>query len=237
MLEEEKMMLQDEEDGNKCIQTAWRSLDDVNKTLEIISTQLTSEESSAVGNKFDHLLANLEKSKERMEAALNAARQGKEYYKKSQDASFEIISRQGTQQLAKIPFTGEYPCGLCHFKSGDKTTVEKHIREYHRPAANEVIVNCHVHSIIFFPPFTLDWHRNWLRLNYDWPFGTLPFRLYGQIWTQGILRHILGPILVIFEICHFLTIPGPFEYFSENGWSQKIKVFSMKEQLLPPLLI
>ena len=54
-----------------------------------------------------------------------------------------------------------------------------------------------------------------------------------QIWTQGTLRHILGPILVIFEICQFLTIPGPFEYFSENGWSQKIKVFLMKERLLP----
>ena len=38
-----------------------------------------------------------------------------------------------------------------------------------------------------------------------------------QIWTQGTLRHILGPILVIFEICQFLTILGPFEYFSENG--------------------
>ena len=25
-----------------------------------------------------------------------------------------------------------------------------------------------------------------------------------QIWTQGTLRHILGPILVIFEICYFL---------------------------------
>ena len=58
--------------------------------------------------------------------------------------------------------------------------------------------------------------------NYDWPFGTLPFRHLAQIWTQGTLRHILGPILVIFEICQFLTIPGPFEYFSENGWSQKI---------------
>ena len=23
----------------------------------------------------------------------------------------------------------------------------------------------------------------------------------GQIWTQGTLRHILGPILVTFEIC------------------------------------
>ena len=49
---------------------------------------------------------------------------------------------------------------------------------------------------------------------------------FGQIWTQGILRHILGPILVIFEICQFLTIPGPFEYFSENGWSQKIAFYS-----------
>ena len=73
--------------------------------------------------------------------------------------------------------------------------------------------------------------------NYDWPFGTLPFGLFGQIWTHGTLRHILGPILVIFEICQFLTIPGPFEYFSENGWFQKIKVFSMKEWSLSPLLV
>ena len=65
--------------------------------------------------------------------------------------------------------------------------------------------------------------------NYDWPFGTLPFGLFGSNLTQGTLRHILGTILVIFEICQFLTIPGPFEYFSENGWSQKIKVFLMKE--------
>ena len=49
---------------------------------------------------------------------------------------------------------------------------------------------------------------------------------FAQIWTQGTLRHILGPILVIFEICQFLTIPGPFEYFSENGWSQKIAFYS-----------
>ena len=31
----------------------------------------------------------------------------------------------------------------------------------------------------------------------------------------------------------FLMIPGPFEHFSENGWSQKSKVFLMKEQSLP----
>ena len=57
-----------------------------------------------------------------------------------------------------------------------------------------------------------------------------------QIWTQGTLRHILGPIMVIFEICHFLTIPGPFEYFSENGWSQKIKVFLDEGAIVTPLI-
>ena len=57
---------------------------------------------------------------------------------------------------------------------------------------------------------------------------------FGQIWTQGTLRHILGPILVIFEICHFLTIPGLLEYFFKKGCSQKNKVFSMKKQSLPP---
>ena len=51
--------------------------------------------------------------------------------------------------------------------------------------------------------------------------GHFLLEFLAKIWTQGTLRHILGPILVIFEICHFLTIPWPFEYFSENGWSQK----------------
>ena len=58
-----------------------------------------------------------------------------------------------------------------------------------------------------------------------------------QIWTQGTLTYILEHILVIFEICQFLMISGPFEYFSENGWPQKIKVFLMKERSLPPLLV
>ena len=56
-----------------------------------------------------------------------------------------------------------------------------------------------------------------------------------SFWTFLVkFGQILGPIMVIFELCKFLTIPGPFEYFSENGWSQKIKDFSMKEQLLSP---
>ena len=37
----------------------------------------------------------------------------------------------------------------------------------------------------------------------------------GQIRTQGTLRHVLGPIFIIFEIFYFLMIPELFEYFSE----------------------
>ena len=38
---------------------------------------------------------------------------------------------------------------------------------------------------------------------------------FSQIWTQGTLRHILGPIMVIFEICQFLTIPGHLSTFQK----------------------
>ena len=69
---------------------------------------------------------------------------------------------------------------------------------------------------------------------YDWPFGTLPFRLFGSNLDTRDLETYPRTYSGHFEICQFLTIPGPFEYFSENGWSQKIKVFSMKERSLPP---
>ena len=59
--------------------------------------------------------------------------------------------------------------------------------------------------------------------NYDWQFRTLPFGIFGQIWTQYALRHMLLPILVIFDICHFLMIPGPFEYFQKMGALRKSK--------------
>ena len=59
---------------------------------------------------------------------------------------------------------------------------------------------------------------------------------FGQISTQGTLRHILGCILVIFEICPVLKIPGLFEYFSENGWSQKIS-FLNEGVIITPLLL
>ena len=58
-----------------------------------------------------------------------------------------------------------------------------------------------------------------------------------QIWIQGTLRHILRPILIIFEICHFLVIPGPFEYFSENGWSQKNQSFLDEGVIITPLSV
>ena len=47
--------------------------------------------------------------------------------------------------------------------------------------------------------------------SYNWPFGTLPFGFF--LVKFGHKGHILGPILVILEICHFLVIPGLFEYF------------------------
>ena len=39
--------------------------------------------------------------------------------------------------------------------------------------------------------------------NYDWPFGTLPFGLFGSNLDTSTLRHILGPILVILKYVNF----------------------------------
>ena len=67
--------------------------------------------------------------------------------------------------------------------------------------------------------------------------GHLLLDFLAQIWTQGTLTYILGPILVIFEIYQFLTIPGPFEYFSENGWSQKNQSFLDEGAIVTPLSV
>ena len=58
-----------------------------------------------------------------------------------------------------------------------------------------------------------------------------PVLCLGQIWTQWILRHMLGATLVNLDICHFLTILGPFEYFLENGCPPENQSFLMKERL------
>ena len=97
---------------------------------------------------------------------------------------------------------------------------------------------CHyLVSLVFLGGLSL--HLNHLiascMTNYEWPFGILSFGLFwSNLDTRDLETYPRTPIIVIFEICHFLMTPGPFEYFSENGWSQKIKVFSMNEQSLSP---
>ena len=65
---------------------------------------------------------------------------------------------------------------------------------------------------------------------FDRPFRTLSFGMFiCQFWTQETIRHILVLNLVTFEIYHYMMVPGPFKYFSENRSFQKIKAFLMKE--------
>ena len=47
---------------------------------------------------------------------------------------------------------------------------------------------------------------------------------------------MLGPILVIFEICQFLTIPGPFEYFSEKWVVSENQSFLDEGAIVTPLI-
>ena len=101
-------------------------------------------------------------------------------------------------------------------------------------SANPSVILLNLTAIIRWFKFTLKPHyritRDKLRLAiWDTSFWTFWLK-FGHKGPWDILR----PILVIFEICQFLMIPGPFEYFSENGCTQKIKVFSMKELSLPP---
>ena len=46
-----------------------------------------------------------------------------------------------------------------------------------------------------------------------------------------------GPLLVIFEICQFLTIPGPFEYFSENWIVSENQSFLHEGVIITPLSV
>ena len=44
---------------------------------------------------------------------------------------------------------------------------------------------------------------------------------FDQIWTQGTLRHILGPILVIIEIVNFWRFQGRLSSFQKMGGLRK----------------
>ena len=46
-----------------------------------------------------------------------------------------------------------------------------------------------------------------------------------QIWSQDSLRHLLGPLLVHFDICQFLATPGTFQYFGQNQGSSENRFF------------
>ena len=72
--------------------------------------------------------------------------------------------------------------------------------------------------------------------NYDWPFGTLPFGLFGSNLDTRDLETYPRTYSGHFWNMSILTIPGPFEYFWDNGWSQKIKVFLNEGAIVTPLI-
>ena len=59
--------------------------------------------------------------------------------------------------------------------------------------------------------------------NYDWPFGTLPFGIFGSNLDTMDLETYPRTYSGQFWHCHFLTIPGPFEYFQKMGALRKSK--------------
>ena len=58
-----------------------------------------------------------------------------------------------------------------------------------------------------------------------------------QIWTQGTLRHILRPILVIFKICQFLTIPGLFRVLFRKWVVSENQSFLDEGAIITPLSV
>ena len=51
------------------------------------------------------------------------------------------------------------------------------------------------------------------------------------------LRHVVGPILVIFDNCHFMIILGPFEYLLEKKSPLRKSKFSQWRSNDCPLLV
>ena len=79
----------------------------------------------------------------------------------------------------------------------------------------------------------------WLKFTLKPPYSITCCKLQLAIWDTSFstLRHILGPILVIFEICQFLTIPGPFEYFSNNWVVSENQSFLNEGVIVTPLSV
>ena len=72
---------------------------------------------------------------------------------------------------------------------------------------------------------------SWVR-NYDWPFGTLPFGLFGSnLDTMDLETYPRTHCGHFWHMSFFDNSRGVW-VFSKNGCSQKIKIFSMKERSL-----
>ena len=59
--------------------------------------------------------------------------------------------------------------------------------------------------------------------NYDWQFGTLPFRLFGSNLDTMDLETYPRTYSGDFGHMSLLTAPGPFEYFQKMGALRKSK--------------
>ena len=149
------------------------------------------------------------------------------------------VERTGFCSLSELISTWKLSCHNHNFTwSTQYYTIPENwscvLRLLHSTVSN--ILNCRVAPIGFLGGLSL--HLNHLIAsrvaNYNWPFGTLPFGLFGSNFDTRDLETYPRTYSGHFWNMSIFDIPGPFEYFSENGWSQKIKVFSMKEQSLPP---
>ena len=92
-------------------------------------------------------------------------------------------------------------------------------------------------------PFALvkDCPFRWFQFTLEPQYSMVPgqFSLHSiynfcHIYTFGTLNISLD-LFQSFLKCHFMMIPGLFEYFSEKTPSKKIKVFLLRQWQLPPL--
>ena len=72
---------------------------------------------------------------------------------------------------------------------------------------------------------------------YNWPFGTLLFGLFGSNLDTRDLKTYPRTYSGHFWNMSIFDDSRAVWVLSENGWSEKVKVFSMKERSLPPLSV
>ena len=70
---------------------------------------------------------------------------------------------------------------------------------------------------------------------FNWQFRTLPFGIFFVKFAHKGPKTLFNLFMAIFEICYFLTNPGPSEYFSENGCTHEF--FLDEEVTITPFLV